>query len=778
MSGDVRGLYSALGVELPPANGAANVAVACFINPEAHRRDDKNKSSSVSMETGAFNCHGCGVRGGPYDAALALGKPPRDAMEMLRGYELVSDDYSRPGRPARRSDEPVLAESGKPPPVSEQQVSAWQSALLQDGRSLARLEELRGWTSVAVESLGVGVNRDYRRPAGGPIIFPARDARGTLTGCVNYMPDPAKRSGSKSIAKGPRQLFPAPESIAGDVVWLVEGEPDVVAAHSIDLPAVGVPGVESWKDIWADRFSRFSKAVVCVHDDEPGERLAKRLADALAPIVGVVPVDLRGFAGDQPGSGYDLTDLVLEARANGGVAHLKKVLNKTVEAEPMNAAPPAPEKVEVPSRTLETNAPLTMDKRAFHGLAGDVVKIIGPQSEADPAALLAQFLAGIGNSFGRGPHVQIEGDAHAANLYVGIVGDTSSGRKGTSWGRVKQLLALADSDWVGKVAGGLASGEGLIWAVRDPISKEVDVREGGKPTGERREELVDEGVPDKRLLIQESELSRVLRSMKRESSILSAVLRELWDSGDARSMSKNQPGKTTGAMLSVIAHTTAEELRRELTDMDAANGFANRFLWVKSHRSKLLPRGGHVDEVELGRLANEIREVQRFASVQTALDFDSDAWALWESRYERLTTGRPGLAGSILARGAPQVRRLSLVYAVLDMAQAIRCEHLQAALAVWDYCERSVLSIFGQASGYPDADRTLDYLREAAGDGRTKTEIRNLFDRNKDTEPILSYLRENGLAYPEVEETGGRPAERWFCEGYDRNAKNDKRVSR
>ena len=41
-----------------------------------------------------------------------------------------------------------------------------------------------------------------------------------------------------------------------------------------------------------------------------------------------------------------------------------------------------------------------------------------------------------------------------------------------------------------------------------------------------------------------------------------------------------------------IGHITVEELRRNLTETETSNGFANRFLWCCVRRSKLLPEGG------------------------------------------------------------------------------------------------------------------------------------------------------------------------------------------
>lgn len=56
-----------------------------------------------------------------------------------------------------------------------------------------------------------------------------------------------------------------------------------------------------------------------------------------------------------------------------------------------------------------------MDPAAYYGLAGDVVRTIAPHSEADPVAILVQFLTAVGNAIGRGPYYQVEGDRHGTN---------------------------------------------------------------------------------------------------------------------------------------------------------------------------------------------------------------------------------------------------------------------------------------------------------------------------------------------------------------------------
>jgi hypothetical protein len=156
---------------------------------------------------------------------------------------------------------------------------------------------------------------------------------------------------------------------------------------------------------------------------------------------------------------------------------------------------------------------------AYHGLVGDVVRTLGPHTESDPAALLIQFLIATGNAIGRGPFYQVEGDLHYTKLNAVLVGPTATGRKGTSLGRVLQIMELADADWVKyRVQTGLASGEGLIHHVRDPLFKLVD--------GEMKE--VNRGVIDKRLFIEASEFASVLVIMGRPGNTLSPVIRDAW----------------------------------------------------------------------------------------------------------------------------------------------------------------------------------------------------------------------------------------------------------
>src|SRR5215469_1277372 len=113
------------------------------------------------------------------------------------------------------------------------------------------------------------------------------------------------------------------------------------------------------------------------------------------------------------------------------------------------------------SATSETSRPWPdpLAKEAFHGLAGEIVREIEPRTEADTAAILIQTLVAFGNVIGRGPYYQVEGDRHATNLFAALVGDSSKARKGTSWGRVRQIFKQLDEEWTNeRIQGGMSSG--------------------------------------------------------------------------------------------------------------------------------------------------------------------------------------------------------------------------------------------------------------------------------------------------------------------------------
>lgn len=395
---------------------------------------------------------------------------------------------------------------------------------------------------------------------------------------------------------------------------------------------------------------------------------------------------------------------------------------------------------------------------ALYGLPGDVVRSIEPHSEADPSAILLNLLSAFGSMIGRGSWLEVGRSRHHAKINAVLMGESSKARKGMSWDAARDLLSAVDRDYMDdRVGSGLSSGEGLINAVRD-------AKYGTNKDGD--EVLVDPGVSDKRLLVMEGEFANVLKQAQRDGNILSIVIRNLWDDMTVQTLTKD-PTKATKPHVSVIGHITLVELQRLLSQSDASNGFANRFLWACVRRSKSLPYGGDWTKVDVASLVTNLRGVVRFGK-----DVGKVAWGptsddLWRSEYERLAEGQPGLFGAMTSRSEAQVVRLAMVYALMDMSRTIEEEHLKAALALWAYCEDSVRYVFGDATGDPVADAIEEALKAAVPHGLTRSEIRDALSRNVTSGKIgqaLDLLSRTGRVecQKEAADGPGRPAERWY----------------
>ncbi|MGH7315689.1 MAG: DUF3987 domain-containing protein, partial [Candidatus Rokuibacteriota bacterium] len=240
-----------------------------------------------------------------------------------------------------------------------------------------------------------------------------------------------------------------------------------------------------------------------------------------------------------------------------------------------------------------------------------------------------------------------------------------------------------------------------------------------------------------------------------------------WDTGDLATLTKNDPLTATGAHIAIIGHVTVEELRAELTQTDIANGFINRFLFLCVRRSKCLPRGGGdlPERTQQGFVARLGRAVQ-FAQNVRSVGMTPAGWSMWDRVYPELSEGSLGLFGAATARAEAQTVRLAMIYALLDEKDQIDGPHLMAALAVWEYAAASARHVFGSVLGDPVADDILRAVRAAGRDGLTRTQIRDLFQRNQSSERLgatLDLLARRGFVRRRIQETGGRPTEVWAC---------------
>jgi hypothetical protein len=407
-----------------------------------------------------------------------------------------------------------------------------------------------------------------------------------------------------------------------------------------------------------------------------------------------------------------------------------------------------------------------LDKAAYYGLAGEVVETLLPHTEAPAPALLLQYLASFGNMVGRKPYVQGGSTKHYPNIFVLIAGRTARSRKGTSAQDIRIVMDRVDPDWTrDNVKSGISSGEGIIEMVRD-ARYELDRKT-------QTMVCVDPGVFDKRLLLDEREFSSTLSKMKQETNIVSTILRQAWDCSPPvlASRAKHKPSVSTEPLISVAAHITIDELRLKLEKLSISDGFGNRFLYACVDRSKLLAFGGRFDSDMLDALGRRTFEAIKTAETRGEITIAEDDKPLWEKLYNAVEGAAPtnGLIDHLTARAAPQMLRLAMLYALLDGVAQIAAPHINAAHALWQFCEASANYIFSDLSSDHIANTILSELQKIRPDGYNRRELINdIFGcrvrANELSRALLALETAGKIRCVKYKSNGrGRPGETWFA---------------
>jgi hypothetical protein len=347
----------------------------------------------------------------------------------------------------------------------------------------------------------------------------------------------------------------------------------------------------------------------------------------------------------------------------------------------------------------------TLDPAALHGLSGDIVRTYEPHTEADPVALLMHFLTMFGYAAGDGPHWPIGPTQHPGRLFTLIVGDAADARKGTAGDAIENLMARAEPEWYAeRVQRGIQSAEALVRLVDDDHSD------------------------DRRLMVFESEFGRLLATMAQRGN-LSATIKSAFDGKALAITIKNEKRslRATRPHISIIRHVQPGVLADRLPDIELTSGFANRLPYAVVSRSRLLPDGGgQVDDAVLDALADRIHSAIDAAwelalsttdpisrrlfeyhgtQPQVRMRHSAEFTERWRELYGSgdspgpLNRRLPGILGEVTSRASVHVMRLAVVYALADSSPTVELDHLEAAYAVWRFCEESARAVFGSVSG-------------------------------------------------------------------------------
>ena len=508
-----------------------------------------------------------------------------------------------------------------------------------------------------------------------------------------------------------------------EAIYFVEGEKCVKSLEQIGLKGTTIPGgANAWKPTFAKYFE--GRDIILLPDnDKPGEKFAEVIFNDLAPVVKSIKVVRLPHLKDKG----DVCDYLA---GEGGRDDLLSICKKTQTTSEFPKIPDSitQQESEDESEYYADDWEFELNPKAYHGIAGEFIRRIEKDIEPDPIAVLSQVLACYGNIIGKKAHFKVQSAEHYANLFMVLVGNTAKARKGTSFKVSSTIFKELYPEWFTKnMVSGLSSGEGLISPIRDPDEQES-----------QRDSELPPVVSDKRLFVKQEEFGATLQVLGRQGNILSAMLRDAWDSESLCCLTKN-PLKSTGAHISIVGHITKDELLKCLTDSEATNGFGNRFIWLCVKRRRYIPWGSELQLSEHEDLLEKFRDAVSFGTEVGLVDIDPEAKEMWGHVYKKLSKGTPGLFGNMIARSEAQVLRLALIYALLDLSPLVGVEHLTAALALWEYSENSAHHIFGDYVGETLADEILRHLRSNP-QGLTRTDFHHLFNRNKQSQDIMQAL--------------------------------------
>lgn len=439
------------------------------------------------------------------------------------------------------------------------------------------------------------------------------------------------------------------------------------------------------------------------------------------------------------------------------------------------AFPRLPDQADVQQDDVpEPIAPPVMADDAFPELVRDVVTIATHSSEAHPVAVAANIIALFCCAIGRTAFQRIGDATIHALLFLLVVGKSGKARKGTAEHTPREVARRADAvlrkrhasdDRLRIHAGGLSSGEGVGWAIRDPREPDEKTGKGGDP-----------GVTDKRLMVIESEFANVLAQVKREGNILSATIRNLWDGRDIEPLTKTNQLTVTRPHVVLVGHITGHELREKSSENDAANGLLNRFLMLHVQRPKLVPLPEPTPSEVLDLLAERLADAIDFATGGDPhgnntheVTLSASAKAVWCELYPQITRDREGRAGSLMARSEVYARMLAMVFALMDKRDVIEPGDLLSALAWVNYWRESIDYIWRDGEEQTELDEFTQAVLAVvvSRPGVKLSEIQNEWSRKRIPEVNAALELLANMAPPLIEmkkdtSGGGRPAHRYY----------------
>ncbi len=398
-------------------------------------------------------------------------------------------------------------------------------------------------------------------------------------------------------------------------------------------------------------------------------------------------------------------------------------------------------------KLYETPGP-SLEDADFYGPLGEITKRICQYSEASPEVIYISLIVAFGNMMGRGPYFNIGATQHHANEYMAGVGETARARKGTASDESKAVQKLVDRVWATtRQMGGFRSPQAVISAIKDDSTFRFFNRKHRE-----YEEKTTPGVTDKRLCINENELSALFKLITNNENNAAEMFRNGWDS---QPLSNKVAGKTEAGEhnslecrephLSIIGFTTASQAKETLPMDVAGSGDGNRFLWVYIKRKKLIPEPpppidwseetieapcGLIDQVSvLPYLMDMLTKASQPRLIPFANAAVRKEWARIYKRWENAIGKADTFLGGMTSRGPAHIRRIAMILALVDCSEWIDLPHLRMAEKIVSFSVKSARMIF---MGVSAEQITIWSWAKDQPDGFTVgRDLHSLFGRNR-----------------------------------------------
>ena len=362
----------------------------------------------------------------------------------------------------------------------------------------------------------------------------------------------------------------------------------------------------------------------------------------------------------------------------------------------------------------------------FPGLLGDMVAACCDGNDTPPVAVAATLLAMFGASIGRLRYVEDGNIDIWLTPWLLLAGPTGCGKGVSLFGPRRIFAACEDhlfdacerardagqftDNWspLAIHTGGLSSGEGLAWMLRDEESEK------------------DPAVTDKRILIVEDEMANVMDQCLRAGNTLSPRLRSAANGVDMAPATRRDRLRATAPHIAMVGHITEKELLgHEAAVTSLYNGLLNRFMLLSVNTPDRMPWRKRTTQAEFAQLGETLAGciIRARGSFEThwrkqkeltrPVTFSDACIPWWERYYSRYTGDYDCPELSVLRqRHRTFVFRHAALFALLDNRDVIEPFDMHTACLWCNYSTASAVQVFSLTCKQRETRRLNTYINK------------------------------------------------------------------